>query len=259
MVNHEIGNYFHQEKKEQFITHRMVVKIGSSTIIEGGAGFIDDIARQGSILFHCGVKIAIVGSGAVGTGNLLVRNYHNLDTTLDKQTSAFFGQSKLIKEWVNAFERYDVLAGELLIAEDHLGKANNLLIRAMDFGIPIINGYDAMNDNNNAAISSDNDKLTAFVSRTINADTAVFLTDINGLMDTDGELINFVDRLEDIQECIQKGSGTGGMWGKCIEAHYLAREGQRSIITNGKARDVLLRIARGENLGTRFGKGWMLY
>ena len=51
----------------------------------------------------------------------------------------------------------------------------------------------------------------------------------------------------------------GGMWGKCIEAKLLARDGQRSIIANGKTNDVLLRIAKGENLGTRFVKGWMLY
>lgn len=262
MGNHELESHSNVEKKEIFVVRRMVVKIGSSTITAEeqylDREFIDDIARQASILFHSGVKIAIVSSGAIANGNLLLRDLKNADR--DRQLVALSGQSELTYEWFLAFKKYGVLALVRLIAESDLEKTKGILYRAMDVGVPIINGDDVINDIEKSPISSDNDRLAGFVSHSINADASVFLTDVDGLMDTNGELINFVDRLEDIQEYIQqKGRGTGGMWGKCVEAKHLARLGQRSIIANGKTKDVLLRIAKGENLGTRFGKGWMLY
>lgn len=262
MGNHERLDYFSQKETERFIVKTMIVKIGSSTITAEGRyldkEFIDNIARQASALFHAGVKVAIVSSGAIANGSLLIKSLSNSDK--DRQIAAMYGQSVLTKEWVAAFERHNVLAGELLFPESDLDRTKELLSYAMNFGIPIVNGYDAVNDRNRSPISSDNDRLAGFVSRSIGADTSIFLTDVDGLMDRDGELINFVDRLEDIHEVIiNRGSGTGGMWGKCIEAKHLARLGQRSIIANGRVRDVLLRIAKGENIGTRFGRGWMLY
>lgn len=262
MGKHELETHFNPEQKELFVVRRMVVKIGTSTITAEGRyldkEFINEIARQASILFHSGVKVTVVSSGAIDNGRLIIRSLSKSDQ--DRQIAAVYGQSSLIKEWVAAFEGYNILAGELLVSEPHLYKVKELLHYAINFGIPIINGYDGINDRDMAPISSDNDKLASFVAQSISADASVFLTDVDGLMDKDQKLINFVDRPEDIQEYITKtGRGTGGMWGKCIEAKRLAREGQRSIIANGKTPNVLLRIARGENIGTRFGKGWMIY
>ena len=268
VVNHEVESYYHQEKKERFVAQRMVVKIGSSTITEGktrvDTEFINDIARQASILFHAGVKIVIVSSGAVDTGNILIKQSGK--DSQNKKKAALFGQSELTAQWVTAFGGLKVIAGVHLVSEDELEKAKELLTdEIMSVGVLVINGYDAVNDDSEEErrnmITADNDKLAAFVSRSINADTSLFLTDVDGVLDEKGSVIPFVDRLEDIEDVIiEKGSGgTGGMWGKCIDAKHLAREGQRSIIANGKTSNVLLRIARGENLGTRFGKGWMIY
>lgn len=263
MANHEIDNYIHQEKKERFVAQRMIVKIGSSTIIEGKSRvdveLINDIARQVSTLFNAGVRVVIVSSGAVDNGNLLIRRSGK--DKQSKRTEALFGQTELTSKWTTAFEKYGVIVGVHLISENDLGKAKEFLSdEVMNIGVLVINGYDAVNDSDEETrrkqVTADNDKLAAFVSRSIGVDTSVFLTDKDGVMDRDDKLIRYVDRLEDIREMIaQTGSGTGGMWGKCVEADNLAREGQRSFIANGKAQNVLLRIARGENLGTRFVKG----
>lgn len=250
MGNHEVEGHSNVEQKERFVTRIMVVKIGSSAITAEGRyldkKFIDNIARQAGELFHAGVKVVIVSSGAISNGRLLINNLPNSDK--DRQIAAMYGQSIITKEWVTALEKQKVLAGELLIPESDLIKAKELLSNAMDFGIPIVNGYDAINDIHRSSISSDNDRLAGFIARGVGADTSVFLTDVDGLMDREGDLISFVDRLEDIQEYIvNRGSGIGGMWGKCIEAKSLAREGQRSIIANGKTPNVLSRIERGEN------------
>lgn len=269
VANHEVVSYYHQEKKERFVTQRMVVKIGSSTIVEDksriNVELINDIAKQAGVLFNAGVKIVIVSSGAVDTGNLLIRQTGK--DIKNKRTAALFGQSELTARWITAFKEYGsgVIAGVHLISENELEQAKKLLsVEAMDIGIPVINGYDAVNDNSDEGrrnmISADNDKLAGFISKAINADTSIFLTDTNGVLDEDGRTISFVDRLEDIEDVIfGEGTGIGGMRSKCLQAKCLARDGQRSIIANGKTKDVILRIARGENLGTRFGKGWMLY
>lgn len=262
MGSNERLDYSSQKEQEKFITKKMVVKIGSSSIISEGKyldrGFVGAIARQVSELFHAGVKISIVSSGAIDNGRLLIKSLSNNDN--DRKIAAIYGQSLVIKEWVSSFEQHNIRVGEILVSESDLDKAKELLSYAMNFGIPIVNGYDAINDKDRSLISSDNDRLAAFVARSVGADTSVFLTDVDGVMDNESELVRFVDRLEDIEEYIsRKGSGTGGMWGKCIQAKSLARDGQRSIIANGKDQNVLLRIARGENLGTGFGRGWMLY
>jgi glutamate 5-kinase len=262
VANHEIDNYI-QEKREQFVAHRMVVKIGSSTIVEEksriNVELINDIARQASVLFNTGVRIVIVSSGAVDSGNLLMRRSGK--NKQSEKIEALFGQTELTSKWTTAFEKWGVIVGVHLISENDLEKAKEFLSdEVMNIGILVFNGYDAVNDSDEETrrkmVTTDNDKLAAFVSRSIYADTSVFLTDKDGVMDRDDKLIRYVDRLEDIREMIaQTGSGTGGMWGKCVEADNLAREGQRSIIANGRSQNVLLRIARGENLGTRFMKG----
>lgn len=270
MVNHEIVSHYHQEKKERFVTQRIVVKIGSSTIVEDksriNVEFISDIARQAGILFNAGVRIAIVSSGAVDTGNLVIRERIGKENS-NKKTAALFGQTELTARWIQAFKESGegVIAGVHLVSEGELERAKELLsCDVMDIGILVINGFDAVDDNTGEEksnmITADNDKLAGFISKAINADTSIFLTDTNGVLDEEGKTISFVDSLEDIEDVIvEGGTGTGGMWSKCLHAKRLARDGQRSIIANGKTKDVLLRIARGENLGTRFGKGWMLY
>lgn len=262
MGKHEIESYSNVEQKERFVSRIMVVKIGSSTITAEGQyldkEFIYDIARQTSVLYHAGVKIGIVCSGVVDDGNLLLKNAGNINK--NRRILALAGNSELTSEWFSAFKKYGVLALIRLIAEPDLEKIKGILSSAMDVGVPIINGDDVINDFDESFISSDNDRLAGFIAQSVGSDTSVFLTDVDGLIDREGELISFVDRLEDVQEYIvNRGSGTGGMWGKCIEAKRLARKGKMSIIANGRTSDVLLRIAKGEKLGTGFGKGWMVY
>jgi len=267
VASHEILDYSSQKEKEKFIVNKMVVKIGSSTITEGGSRvdvqFINDIARQASMLFNAGVRIAIVSSGAVDSGNFLISRSGK--DSQSRKTAALFGQTELTAKWTTAFERCKVMVGVHLISENDLEKAKEFLSdEVMNIGVLVFNGYDAVNDSSEEArsrmVTADNDRLAVFISRSINADTSIFLTDVDGVLDEKGSTVSFVDRLEDIEDIITvKGNGMGGMWGKCIEAKSLARDGQRSIIANGRTSDVLLRIARGENLGTRFVKGWMLY
>lgn len=252
------------KEKEQFVTRRLIVKIGSSTITKDGdplnRDFMDNIAVQVSELFRRGVEVAIVSSGAVACGRKILGDIGT--ATLDNQVAAVYGQPELIAQWKIAFSKYGVNVGQELLTDYNLKNSKLVLENSLKRGVVIINANDAVNDEEmrQFAISADNDRLAGYVTNLVNADTLILLTDVEGVLDERGQLLDYVDRLEDIESVIQNsGTGIGGMWSKCVVAKQVAREGQRSIIANGRTSNVILRIARGENLGTRFVKGWMLY
>lgn len=156
------------------------------------------------------------------------------------------------------------MAGQGLYEDRDLKKKNTkeVLESCCKIGVPIINANDAVSDfeMRQFTISADNDRLAGIIVKTVNADTLVLLTDVDGVLDENRKAISHVDRLEDIQEFIKDtGDRPGGMWGKAMVAKAVAKENKRAFIASGREKDVLIRIAKGESLGTRFGKGWMLY
>lgn len=252
---------------EQFATRRIVIKIGTTTITGGGdrpdLEFMSDIARQASELFSDGVNVAIVSSGAVASGR---REDFQRSDTIDKQVEAVYGQPRLMSKWIQAFESYGIEdVGQVLLTDADLQKssknAKKVLTRAFERGIVVINCNDAVTDEEMRKVerSVDNDKLASDVAKLIDADTVLILTDVDGVLDR-GELIPIVDRLEDIEELMHNGgTGTGGARSKWAEAKDLARGGKRSVIANGRGKDTILKVARGEHVGTRFIQGYMHY
>lgn len=245
---------------------RLVVKIGSSTITNGGADldkiFIVDIARQIAIVrrdFH--YQVAVVSSGAIASGRILVPELGQNMT--DTQVAAMYGQQELVYAWSDAFRGFNIRTGQGLYVDEDLDQVNSPLIRALQFGVAIINANDAVNDQEirQLSVAADNDRLAGFVAKAIAADTIVFLTDVDGVLDKNGTRLPFVDRLEDIEDLISGKSnvGTGGMWSKVCEAKEAARTGIKTVIANAREEDIILKIVRGENAGTRFLQGYMLY
>ena len=259
------------ERKERFVARRMVVKIGGSTITEGGdplnREFMADIARQVSELIKGGVRVVVVSSGAVACGRAILNERGLNQTILDDQVAAMVGQSRLMEEWngvFRKFRKYGIDVGQVLVTDNDLGSLKTTIMRAFEIGVvPIINANDPVSafEMKQYKISADNDRLAGEVVRIIDADTLVLLTDRDGVLDENGEVISWVDRLENIEEVIneEEGSGRGGMWSKAIQAHNAACEGRFSVIVNGREPDVLLKAARRENIGTRFVPPFMLY
>lgn len=252
---------------EQFVTRRIVIKIGTSTITAGkdqpDLEFMDDTARQVAELLRDGVEVVIVSSGAVASGKK--DGFQRKDIT-DKQVEAVFGQPRLIAKWDHALRAHGVEdIGQVLFTDVDLEKksenAREVLSRSLQRGVVIINYNDAVADEEMQKVekSVDNDKLAGSVARLIGADTLLILTDVDGVLDV-GELIPVVDRLEDIQDLVHDGgAGTGGAWSKWVEAKNVAKDGIRSIIANGRAEDTILNVAKGQNVGTRFIAGYMFY
>ena len=251
---------------EQFVTRRIVIKIGTSTITTGkdqpDLYFMADIARQAAELYRSGIEVVIVSSGAVALG----KDEEDQSTDIiDKQSASLFGQPKLIARWIDAFGPHGVEhVGQALYTDiDFEKRADNarvVLLKSLARGPVIVNYNDAVADEEMRKVerSVDNDKLAGNVARLIDADTLLILTDVDGVLDQ-GELIPVVDRLEDIEDLVHEGgTGTGGAWNKWTEAKSVASEGKRSIIANGRAKDVILNVAKGQNVGTQFVQSYML-
>ena len=96
------------------------------------------------------------------------------------------------------------------------------------------------------------DTVAGGVARAVQAEQLVFLTDVDGLMDADGRVLEQIDteRADSLRE---DGTLAGGMIPK-VEACLRAAElGTVARIANGRLPGTLRRIIDGEQVGTRVG------
>jgi glutamate 5-kinase len=129
--------------------------------------------------------------------------------------------------------------------------------------IPIINENDVVAvDEIREARFGDNDNLSAMVANLIDADLLFILTDIDGLYtadpnkEPDAKMIPLVEKIDAKIESLVSGStsglGTGGMVTKIEAAKLAVKSGVTVVIANGGEKDVLVRVANAEAIGTRF-------
>ena len=165
------------------------------------------------------------------------------------------------------FRLYDVEIGQVLLTHADLShrtrylNARDTLNTLLDYGIvPIIN------ENDTVAVEEikvgDNDNLSAQIAGLLHADQLIMLTDQDGLYDHDprtdpraaliAEVHTIDDDLMALAGASVSGLGVGGMVTKIQAARLATRAGTRTVIANGRTPDALLRIARGEVIGTTF-------
>lgn len=251
---------------------RLVVKVGSA-VITGTRGLdrvmIHRLSDQiGELrLRDPGLQIVIVTSGAIASGVRKIGLAQRPKSIPHKQATAAVGQGVLMEAWEGAFDKYELLAAQLLLTTEDLAhrhrylNARNTLETLLDWGIlPIIN------ENDTVVVEEikfgDNDQLAALISGLIGADMVVVLTDTEGLYDCDPRanpeagLVRLVQAVDSkLLACatpLPGSSGTGGMLSKLYAAKKCLASGIPMIIAQGKERDVLLRLFDGEELGTLF-------
>jgi glutamate 5-kinase len=106
----------------------------------------------------------------------------------------------------------------------------------------------------------DNDTLGALVTNLVEADALLILTDQSGLYSADprrdpgATLVARATAGDPTLEAMAGGVGStlarGGMLTKVLAAKRAARSGAHTVIASGREPDVLLRLARGEAIGT---------
>ena len=258
--------------KEIFLSgNRIVIKIGTNLLADRAKGInvdrIDAIGKSVSALQSQGKQVAIVTSGAIGAGMLLLGMKERPRAIPEKQAAAAIGQPILMEAYENAFRKYHSTIAQILLTKDDFASrvrynnTKNTFSALFDKGvIPIVN------ENDTVAVEEiklgDNDNLSSLVANLIGADLLIILSDVDGLYSDDpsknpnAELIPVVEKFtQQIEKLAKKNRNelsTGGMLTKIRAAKQCVSAGIAVVIANGRKPNVLEEIFSGNSSGTLF-------
>ncbi|MGH3322746.1 MAG: glutamate 5-kinase [Streptosporangiaceae bacterium] len=245
---------------------RIVVKVGSSSLTTP-AGLID-VARVDALAGVLarrrtgGAEVILVSSGAIaaGLGPLSLRS-RPMDLA-SQQAAASVGQGLLVARYTDAFCRYGLRVGQVLItAHDivrraHYRNAHRTLSRLLEMGVvPVVNENDTIATDE--IRFGDNDRLAALVAHLVRADALVLLSDVDGLYDGDPRrggahpirLVRGDADLTGIRVGRPGRHGTGGMRTKIESARIATSAGVPAVLA--AAEDASAALAGGA-VGTYF-------
>ncbi|MBK9055937.1 MAG: glutamate 5-kinase [Chloroflexi bacterium] len=250
---------------------RIVVKFGTSVLTVGTPRLhrpqMVNLARQCAELHHRGRKLILVTSGAIAAGREQLNQPGPSPTLAHKQMLAAVGQTTLMALWEQFFTIYGLHVGQMLLTRADVERRGRYLNARATLHtllenqiIPIINENDAVATEEIRV--GDNDNLSALVATLAEADLLILLTDQPGLYTADprtdpsAQLIPEVGLIDDALRQLAGGSvsglGVGGMATKLQAAATARLAGVDVVIASGQVPDVILRVAEGEAVGTRF-------
>lgn len=248
---------------------RIVVKVGSSLVTNEGRGLdekaIGEWCRQLALLVRDGREVVMVSSGAIAEGmkrlgwRLRPHEIHEL------QAAAAVGQMGLAQVYESKLRENGMGSAQVLLTHADLAdrerylNARSTLMTLLALGVvPVINENDTVVTDE--IKFGDNDTLGALVANLVEADALVILTDQKGLYTADPRKdpeARFVDEaaagdpeLEAMAGGAGSSIGRGGMITKILAAKRAAGSGASTVIAWGREPDALLRLARGEAIGT---------
>lgn len=245
---------------------RIVVKLGSSQIVDEKLRprlpELKRLAKQVATLRKKHIEVIFVSSGAIALGMGELSEQSRPSHLSDLQARAAIGQTKLMRLYSEIFGRLRLKCAQVLLTWDDFDNrtrfhnAQATLEAILKQGvIPVINENDTTSTDE--IKFGDNDKLSALVASLLHADMLVILSDVEGVYDANKKVF---EEIIEITEEIEGAAGEtkniqiarGGMKAK-IEAVKIATHARvPCIITAGKTKDVLLRLVKGERLGTYF-------
>jgi glutamate 5-kinase len=252
---------------------RIVVKLGTSTLTGGSPHLshphIVDMVRQIAQLHTRDTQIVLVSSGAVAAGKEAL-NFPELPRFIPKkQMLAAVGQPRLMGIYDQYFHIYNKTIAQVLLTRSdltdrrrYINARNTLEALLTQKVIPVVNENDTVATEEIRV--GDNDNLSALVANLIEADLLVLLTDQEGLFTSDprrdpqARLIQEVTSPQIPKELwlaaggTGSGQGTGGMVTKLQAADLARRSGTTVVIASGSQPEILMRVACGEAVGTRF-------
>ncbi|MET1016964.1 MAG: glutamate 5-kinase, partial [Leifsonia flava] len=165
---------------------RVIVKVGSSSISGDNAGQIPPLVDALAAAHGRGVEIVLVSSGAIATGMPYLRLEERPTDLATQQAAASVGQNLLIFRYQDSLDRYDIVAGQVLLTAGdlddptHRSNAQRAMARLLDLRIlPIVNENDTVATHE--IRFGDNDRLAAMVAQLLDADLLVLLSDVDSL------------------------------------------------------------------------------
>jgi glutamate 5-kinase len=253
---------------------RLVIKVGSSLVTNEGRGLdehaIGEWSRQMALLVRGDGngpprEVIMVSSGAVAEGMKRLgwssrpREIHEL------QAAAAVGQMGLAQMYETQLRLNGLGSAQVLLTHADLAdrerylNARSTLLTLLQHGVlPVINENDTVV--NDEIKFGDNDTLGALVANLVEADALIILTDQKGLYtadprrDPDARFVHEARAGDAALEAMAGGTGSslgkGGMITKILAAKRAAGSGASTVIAWGREPDVLLRLCRGESIGT---------
>jgi glutamate 5-kinase len=253
---------------------RIVIKVGSSLVTNEGRGLdeaaIGEWCRQMALLARGddGLgrrEVVMVSSGAIAEGMKRLgwaRRPHEVN---ELQAAAAVGQMGLAQMYETKLREHGLRSAQVLLTHADLAdrerylNARSTLMTLLQYQVlPVINENDTVVTDEIKV--GDNDTLGALVANLIEADLLVILTDQRGLFTADprrdprAEFVHEARAGDPALERMAGGAGSsigkGGMLTKIVAARRAAGSGASTVIAWGREPDALLRLARGENIGT---------
>ena len=276
------------EVPSQLQYRRVVAKAGTSVLTNGTDSLdlevMSGLAGQIAGLHALGAEVMLVTSGAVAAGRQTLGISGKRRDIPFRQVLAAVGQSHLMNLYEQLFALHNIKVAQAMLTwkdlSDRQGYLNvrNTLLALLELGVvPVLNENDVVAVDELGEVFGDNDKLSALVANLVDADLLAILTDTDGLytadphIDPDAQLIQHVDKVDPGMEAMagrhRQPQARGGMPAKLEAARLATSSGIATVICNGREENVLLRLGRGEELGTRFlptanrmesRKRWML-
>jgi len=259
---------------------RIVIKVGSSVIatdqMKPRMAHLRSLVEQISAVRRRDIDVILVSSGAIvlGMGEL---NRKNRSTDLASlQALAAIGQTVLMRKYDELFKRNRRKCAQILLTWDDFddrsrhNNARNTLCTMLEWGvIPVVNENDTISTDE--IRFGDNDKLSVLVASLVQADLLVLLSDVEGFYDLKSKEKKLFKEIKEITceiegfasgnvsyltdsagQTAKKHMSKGGMIAK-LDAIKVATQAKiPCIIANGETKNVLLRILKGERIGTLF-------
>ena len=248
---------------------RIVIKVGSSLVTNEGRGLdeqaIGEWCRQMGALVREGREVIMVSSGAIAEGMKRLGWTTRPHELHELQAAAAVGQMGLAQMYETKLRENGLGSAQVLLTHADLAdrerylNARSTLLTLLSHGVlPVINENDTVV--NDEIKFGDNDTLGALVANLVEADALIILTDQKGLYSADPRrdpTATFIHearagdaKLEEMAGGAGSSIGKGGMITKILAAKRAAGSGASTVIAWGREPDALLRLAKGEPIGT---------
>ncbi len=245
-------------REELAKARRLVVKVGSR-VLASDHELIPRLARELAAVMASKRSVVLVSSGAIALGTQRLGYAGRPKETARLQAAAAAGQSVLMRRYDEAFGLVGVTTAQVLLTHadladrERMNNAREALAALLEAGaVPIVNENDTVSVEE--LHFGDNDQLAAMVAPLVGADLLVLLTDVEGVLDTNGQRIRVMGDSDVIGQVEGTGErvGTGGIQSKIEAARKGCRAGADVVIAAAGRPGALGDILAGADVGTFF-------